>query len=178
MRTLPLALALLCACSSPPDEASSSVSQGITETDAASDSSSSGGADGSSGTTGEVSGDPSYPRPDPVEPDGTCPGGSFGPITFDGFAWICIPECGAMQACPDAASGSPEAACATNPYSSATACTTNTDCTVDGEMCGNAGSGMLACLLPPSHCILRCDDEHACPDEMICTPPEVCAYPA
>jgi hypothetical protein len=169
-----LALALLVACSASPDE-SSSVTFATTATGGSSESSSS--SAGSTETTGEPAGDPSYPRPDPVEPAGTCPDGSFGPITFDGVAWICIPECGGMQACPDAATGSPEAACATNPYSSATACTTSAECTVDGEMCGNAGSGMLACLLPPTHCILRCDADHDCPDDMTCTLAKVCAYP-
>lgn len=171
MRPSPLVMALALACGGSLHE---SQSDGDDESSSGSGSSTSGGD--STSTTGDV-GDPEYPRPDPIDAAGMCPPESFGPITFDGAAWICIPQCGADDSCPAPTTGTADAACATNPYSSATPCVTSGDCTVDGEMCGNAGAGMQACLLPPTHCILRCDGEHACPDEMVCTIASVCAYP-
>jgi hypothetical protein len=172
-RDVPALLVVLASvgCASSPEEshggtATAGTSSGTTTTDA---------AESSSSTTADP-GDPDYPRPDPVELDGTCPDESFGPITFDSSAWICIPECGDESSCPSPATGTAEAVCATNPYSSASPCETSEDCTVDGEMCGNIGGAQKGCLLPPSHCILRCDAEHVCPDEMTCTVVGVCGY--
>jgi hypothetical protein len=138
---------------------------------------SSGGAlDDSTGT--EPAGDPSYPRPSPIDEAGDCPGGFFGPITFDGGGWGCLPPCaGDPPMCPDPGSGDAEAQCATNPLSSAEPCMDSTDCTVAGEMCGNIGGGQQGCLLPPSHCILRCDEGQTCPDDMTCgVGPGICQY--
>jgi hypothetical protein len=157
------------ACGASPSESQTSATNGI---DVSSSSSSS---DSSSSSTGEP-GDPDYPRPEPVDMNGTCPGVSFGPITFEGSSWVCIPECGDGGSCPVPATGTAEAACASAPLSSATPCATSADCTVDGEMCGNAGGGDMRCLLPPTHCILRCDAERVCPDAMVCTIAGVCAY--
>jgi hypothetical protein len=113
-----------------------------------------------------------------VAEDGTCPPGSFGPITFDGGGWVCLPECtNAAEICPEPESGDAVAECATNPFSSAEPCMDSSDCTVEGEMCGNAGGGQMACLLEPSHCILRCDDGQTCPDDMSCAAgPGICQY--
>jgi len=165
-------IAALAACGDSPGEAQSSTA----DDDGSETSSSSTSSEGSSSSTTGDPGDPEYPRPDPVEPTGTCPPESFGPITFDGAAWVCIPECGEDSTCPMAATGTAEPACATNPFSSAAPCETSTDCTVDGEMCGNIGGGQKGCLLPPSHCILRCDADE-CPQDMVCTLAGVCAYP-
>jgi hypothetical protein len=139
-------------------------------------SSSSTGADAGSSSDTAALPEPGYPRPDPVAPDGMCPEGAFGPITFDGDAWVCLPECGEDEQCPEGASGTAEAACATNPYSSAAPCEDSMDCTEPGEMCGNVGDEQKGCLLPPTHCILRCDAELLCPDEMTCSAAGVCAY--
>jgi hypothetical protein len=127
-------------------------------------------------TTGPT-GDPDYPSPDPVAGDGTCPPTTLGPITFDGDAWVCLPPCDADDTCPPPSSGSAEAACASNPQSTGDPCETSDDCTVEGEMCGNIGNDQKGCLLPPSHCVLRCDPELACPDDMVCATVGICAYP-
>ena len=128
-------------------------------------------------TTG--GGDPEYPRPEPVAEVGDCPEGFLGPITYDGDGWLCLPPCidGDPPTCPEPMSGDAEAACATAPFSSATPCTDDTDCTVDGEKCGNVGMGQMGCLLPPTHCLLRCDEGQTCPDEMSCSPSAgLCQY--
>jgi hypothetical protein len=63
-----------------------------------------------------------------------------------------------------------------NPNSSIAPCDTDDDCTVDGERCGAISSTERACLLDPSHCILRCIDDLVCPDEMTCSSNSVCQY--
>jgi hypothetical protein len=174
MRRSPLFVVLaLFACGDSPTESNSATA--MPETGIADDTSTTDASEGSSSTTGAV-GDPDYPRPDPVAAEGMCPADFFGPITFDGGAWICIPECDAESMCPPAATGTAEAACATNPYSSASPCDASSDCTIEGEACGNIGGGQKGCLLAPSHCILRCDAELVCPDEMTCTVAGVCGY--
>lgn len=138
------------------------------------------GSDGHDSTGGELPGDPAYPRPDPVDEAGMCPGGYFGPITFDGAGWLCLPPCeGEAPQCPDPQTGDAVAECATNPLSSAAPCADSTDCDVAGEMCGNIGGGQSGCLLPPSHCILRCDEGETCPDGLVCAAgPGICQYEA
>lgn len=172
-----VAMALsLPACSGDDDDDSESVASTSGGIDApTSGDSSEGGSSGEESTAdGDSSGvipdaDPSYPRPDPVDEAGDCPDGFFGPITFDGTGWVCIPACtGDPPACPAGATGDAEAACSTNPMSSVDPCEDASDCDVDGEMCGNIGGGQRGCLLPPSHCILRCDDGQACPDGLSC----------
>lgn len=169
-----VALAMVACASSPPE--SESATNGIDTVGSSTAATEADTGDGSSGTTGDP-GDPEYPRPAPVDANGTCPDGTFGPITFDGAAWICIPECDEDSMCPAAASGTATAECATNPFSSGDPCESATDCTVDGELCGNVGGGAKGCLLPPSHCIVKCDAEATCPDEMVCSDAGVCAYP-
>jgi hypothetical protein len=167
-------LAALACESSPPESTSASAeTAGI---DTLGSSSAATDADSSAGTTGDP-GDPEYPRPSPVDANGTCPDGTFGPITFDGSAWICIPECDEDSMCPQAATGTAVAECATNPFSSGDPCESAADCTADGELCGNVGGGAKGCLLPPSHCIVKCDAETTCPDDMVCGSAGVCAYP-
>ena len=180
-RLPPLAIGLLlAACNAGEGGSNPFATGGATEAGATGSSSSSGSSgsttSGAEDTTG-APGDPAYPSPDPVAPDGTCPTATFGPITFEGSAWVCIPECDADSTCPQPETGTAEAACATNPQSSATPCSSDADCTIANEACGNAGGGERACLLPPSHCILRCDDTMTCPDGMLCTSASVCAYP-
>ncbi len=135
-------------------------------------------ADSSTGADAED--DPSYPRPSPVDEAGTCPDGFFGPITFDGGGWACLPPCtGEPAMCPASGSGDAPAECATNPLSSAAPCTDSSDCTVESEMCGNVGGGAMGCLLPPSHCILRCSEGETCPAGQACAPgPGICQYEA
>jgi hypothetical protein len=132
-------------------------------------SSSSSGGLGSESSGDASAGDPSYPPPSPVDELGDCPDGFLGPITFDGTGWGCIPACNDAGECPAARSGDAPGECATNPLSSATPCTGSEPCEIDGEMCGNAGMKVMACLLPPSHCILRCENGETCPDTMTCT---------
>jgi hypothetical protein len=150
--------------------------------DAPASTDSSGGISFGTSSDGSGTGSPPqpepYPRPQPVAGNGDCPDDSFGPITFDGDAWVCIPECGTAEPlCPSTSSGTAEPACASNPFSSAAPCEDNEDCSVDGEMCGNVGNGQRGCLLPPTHCILRCAATLQCPEHMICTLAQVCAYP-
>jgi hypothetical protein len=138
------------------------------DTQAATESSSSGEA---------LPGDPNYPQPTPVGELGMCPDGFLGPITFDGAGWGCIPACDPLGGCPAAVTGDAVGECASNPASSATPCMDSSECEVEGEMCGNAGNGQRACLLPPSHCLLWCDDGQTCPDAMTCSPAiGVCQY--
>ena len=134
----------------------------------------------SGSSSGGPPSDPAYPRPDPVDEAGMCPAGTFGPITYDGAGWLCLPPCaGDPPGCPDPLTGDAEPQCATNPMSSAAPCGDSTDCEVDGEMCGNIGGGQMGCLLPPSHCILRCDDGQTCPDGLSCAEgPGICEYEA
>jgi hypothetical protein len=139
------------------------------ESETGAESSSSVSTSEGSGSSGDApDGDPGYPPPTPVGELGMCPDGFLGPITFDGTGWGCIPACDAEGLCPEALTGDAPGECATNPQSSATPCMDSTDCEIEGEMCGNAGMDLMACLLPPSHCILRCDDGEACPDAMTC----------
>lgn len=166
----------LVACGDPSDDdADAASTSGGIEAPTSDDSTSAGEAssDGpsadSSSSGAAPDGDPSYPRPDPVDEAGDCPDGFLGPITFDGAGWLCIPACsGDPPMCPAGASGDAEATCSTNPMSSAAPCDDSTDCEIDGEMCGNIGGGQRGCLLPPSHCILRCDDGQSCPDGLTC----------
>jgi hypothetical protein len=129
-------------------------------------------------TGGSSASDPNYPSPVPVMEQGTCPAGFFGPITYDGNGWLCLPPCeGDPPMCPEPQTGDAPAECATSPLSSATPCDSDSDCTVDGEMCGNIGGGQRGCLLPPTHCILRCDEGQTCPDDMSCAAgPGICQY--
>ncbi len=141
---------------------------------------SSGGSTGGGGTAGGSSGggstggggaDPDYPAPDAT---GACPDGFTGPITFNGEdsgTALCIPECMGTT-CPSGQTGDATGACATNPDSSQTACTTDDDCTVTDESCYM----MQSCLGPNTHCVLFCESGAACPDGMVCTPGETCEY--
>jgi hypothetical protein len=170
-----IVVAVLLGCGEPDAEPEPNTS-GIDPSTSTSESS--GEESTSAGSTSglEPPGDPEYPSPEPVDAEGFCPAGTFGPITFDGEAWVCLPECGADQTCPAPSSGDAEPACATNPFSSNAPCETDDECTEEGERCGLIGEAQMGCLLPPSHCILRCDAELTCPDEMVCTPASVCAY--
>lgn len=179
MRAITFALLCTAACSGDSSDDTIDFGSGTSGAATSSASSSSSGEASESSSTTTASGEPGYPRPDPVAPDGTCPADAFGPITFDGTSWVCLPECGDGEpTCPPPATGSAMAACATNPFSSATPCSDSSECTEPMEMCGNAGNGQMGCLLPPSHCILQCDAGATCPDEMVCTGAGVCAYPA
>ncbi len=177
-----IAVVAAIACSDPHEgNASSSAEEGGIETTAQGGSAST-TDDASSSSSEEVSSaaaapeDPSYPPPSPIDELGTCPSGFLGPITFDGEGWGCIPACDADGMCPAASDGTP-GECATNPASSATPCMDWGDCTIEGEMCGNAGMNRMACLLPPSHCIVRCEDGAPCPEPMTCaTSVGVCQY--
>lgn len=181
------ALAAGCGGDEPPADTTGGTAIGSTigSTQAHDDSSGEGHSSGpslesSSGTSGGTSGDPAYPRPEPVDQAGTCPPGTFGPITYDGDGWLCLPPCvGDPPSCPDPMTGDAEALCATNPMSSAAPCGDSNDCEVEGEMCGNIGGGNKGCLLPPSHCILRCDEGQTCPDGLTCAEgPGICEYEA
>jgi len=177
MRSLIIPVLAAAACSGAPSE-SATLGFDVDGTTTSMSSGATGGDAGSSSETAALPDEPDYPPPDPVAPDGLCPDGWFGPITFDGDAWACLPECGVDEPmCPLPVSGSAEAACATNPYSSGTPCSETSDCVEQGEMCGNIGDDQKGCLLPPTHCILRCDAEALCPDEMVCSAAGVCAYP-
>jgi hypothetical protein len=129
-------------------------------------------------SSGEPMGDPEYPTPEPLGPNGACPLGYLGPITFDSSGWLCLPPCtGDPPTCPQPQTGDAEAQCATNPMSTADPCVDDSDCEVDGEFCGNIGNNERGCLLPPSHCILRCNEGQTCPDEMSCSPGAgICQY--
>lgn len=134
--------------------------------------------DGTDDTAG-ASEDPDYPRPNPLDGGGECPEGFWGPITFDMMGWVCIPACTMDDPpmCPSGLSGDAEGRCATNPMSSSDPCTEQSDCTAEGEGCGNIGMGQMGCLLPPSHCILRCDGGQTCPESMSCSPTAgICQY--
>ncbi|MEM7156827.1 MAG: hypothetical protein AAF799_28515 [Myxococcota bacterium] len=136
------------------------------------------GTDGTDDTAG-ASEDPDYPRPNPLDGGGECPEGFWGPITFDMNGWVCIPACTMDDPpmCPSGLSGDAVGRCATNPLSSAAPCSEQEDCTEEGEGCGNIGGGQMGCLLPPSHCILRCDDGQTCPESMSCSPTAgICQY--
>jgi hypothetical protein len=169
---------LLAGCGAPanePDPVTGGTTEIVVGTSTGDTADSTGNDPGSTSDPG--TGDEPYPRPEPVTAEGSCPVGSFGPITFDGEAWICIPECmDAEPQCPAPSSGTAEAVCATNPFSSSDPCMDDADCTIEGEACGNIGSNQRGCLLAPSHCILRCDAESVCPTDMICTSARVCAY--
>ena len=137
---------------------------------------SSGGGSGSTGGGADPDGE--YPQWDE---NFMCPDGFNGPVTFNGEmsdTAVCSPECmGAGNTCPNAETGTAVAFCGYNPDSSATACTTDDDCTVDGESCATTGF----CLLASSHCILVCNDgqnTYDCPDAMTCTDAGICEYPA
>ncbi len=133
----------------------------------------------SSDGEGDLPEDPQYPRPEPLEATGECPPGFFGPITYDLVGWVCIPGCSDDDpaTCPSGLDGDAEGRCATNPLSSSEPCDQDTDCTAPGEHCGNIGMGQSGCLLPPSHCILRCDEGQACPEAMTCSPVAgICQY--
>ncbi|MEM7156659.1 MAG: hypothetical protein AAF799_27675 [Myxococcota bacterium] len=134
----------------------------------------------SSGDGGvELPEDPDYPRPTPLDGGGECPPGFHGPITFDMQGWVCIPACSGdgSPTCPSGFDGDARGRCATNPFSSAESCQDNSDCTVEGERCGNMGMGQRGCLLEPTHCILRCGDDRTCPESMTCSPTsKICQY--
>jgi hypothetical protein len=165
---------VVAACSDEPAEAGASSTGGIDPTSTPT-TDSTGGGDSSGGseatTTGAPPEDPDYPRPTPVDEVGECPDGFFGPITFDFEGWGCIPECtaGDPPTCPSGQSGTAQGSCATNPLSSAAPCAEDEDCTIEGERCGNVGMDQKGCLLPPSHCLLRCDAGETCPDAMNCS---------
>jgi len=134
---------------------------------------------GASGEDTSAPEDADYPRPEPLGEAGECPPGFLGPITFDHIGWVCIPECTMDDPpmCPSGLDGDAEGRCASNPQSSASACSSDADCTVAGERCGNIGMNQTGCLLPPSHCILRCDEGQACPEAMDCSPSAgICQY--
>lgn len=185
-RLVIVAVALsLPACGGDDDGTNVASTSGGIDAPTSGDSSEGGSSDEESTADGDSSGtmpdgDPSYPRPDPVDEAGDCPDGFFGPITFDGTGWVCIPACtGDPPACPAGATGDAEASCATNPMSSVAPCMDAADCDVEGEMCGNIGGGQRACLLPPSHCILRCNEGQACPEGLSCADGVgVCQYAA
>jgi hypothetical protein len=110
-------------------------------------------------STGAPVGDPDYPSPFGAG----CPAGwdAVG-IGDDPPNAVCSPLCGGGDFCPDGATGNASGTCFFNPSSSYTQCVDDSVCSA-GETCSDT-----ICQLPPSHCILVCDDTMVCPDGMFC----------
>lgn len=153
-------------------DAGDSEAESSADEDADESTSAASGVDDSTGDDGSSSAeDPDWPSPF----DGGCPSGYLGIELTSGGGAVCLPYCGAGEACPTGATGSAYAECTYNPESSYQECFSDIDCVdtgVEGEFCFAEGS---YCTLQPNYCMLGCDASHSCPDAMSCNE-GICVY--
>jgi hypothetical protein len=82
---------------------------------------------------------------------------------------LCLPECDGSQ-CPETGE------CIFNPDSNAVSCEATGTCDDPEAECLENVSGAMVCLLPPSHCVPRCDVED-CPRGLVCDENAICVVP-